>query len=590
MLQRLLERRHVDQLALTPSAASIIGSLSKELLVAPAREILRAHWQKGGQLLVVGAIGATTRLVAPLLQSKDEDPAVLVLDASGSVVVPLLGGHKAGAENLAMQLAEDLGGEVVLTGDSSSQGRLPLDSFGEAWGWNRTGNSAAWHELMLSQAAGGKLKVQQFTGSLLWQKTDGARKCLVEFERNRSTKASKLFIGSKNTEKCCWHPATLWIGLGCERNTCIELIQSSLKDALSDSGLSKEAIAGLASIDKKDDEQGLIAFSEIECLPIRFFPAESLAEVAVPSPSEIVKDAVGTPSVAEASALLAAGEGARLVRKKTVFHGQSPQRGALTIAIAEAAKPFSPTKGELHLVGSGPGDLSSLTSEARFALSRSVVWIGYGLYLDLLEPLRRTDQVRIDGKLTFERDRCSLALELATQGVRVALISSGDSGIYGMAGLALELWLDKKQSERPKFQVHPGISAFQIAASRVGAPLMNDFCAISLSDLLTPWDKIEDRLYLASKGDFVVAIYNPQSKERDWQLKCAVKIFLECRSPETPVALARQLGRVNEVVKVYTLATLPIKEVDMLTLVLIGNSRSLLKDGWFVTPRGYFSE
>ena len=137
-----------------------------------------------------------------------------------------------------------------------------------------------------------------------------------------------------------------------------------------------------------------------------------------------------------------------------------------------------------------------MTFDARKALARSAVWFGYGLYLDFLEPLRRHDQVRIDGKLTLEKDRCLKALELAQQGVKVSLVSSGDSGIYGMAGLALELWLDKPINERPFFEVHPGVSAIQIAASRVGAPLANDFCAISLSDRLTPWKTIEERLQI----------------------------------------------------------------------------------------------
>tara|TARA_Y100001968_G_C19328974_1_gene703286 strand:- start:685 stop:1239 length:555 start_codon:yes stop_codon:yes gene_type:complete len=179
------------------------------------------------------------------------------------------------------------------------------------------------------------------------------------------------------------------------------------------------------------------------------------------------------------------------------------------------------------------------------------------------------------------------ALELAKQGIKVAIVSSGESGIYGMAGLALELLLKQEKNDRPKFEVHPGISAFQMASAKLGAPLMNDFCAISLSDLLTPWEKIEERLNFAAAGDFVVAIYNPRSKERNWQLQRAIEIFLEKRLASTPIALARQLGRKDEHTEIFKLDSFPVQKVDMLSVLVIGNSKSLVKDGFFVTPRGY---
>jgi cobalt-precorrin 5A hydrolase/precorrin-3B C17-methyltransferase len=241
----------------------------------------------------------------------------------------------------------------------------------------------------------------------------------------------------------------------------------------------------------------------------------------------------------------------------------------------------------LHLIGSGPGRLDLLTPDAKAALSQSCVWVGYGLYLDLLEPLRRPDQLRSDGQLTQERERCREALRLACEGQTVSLVSSGDSGIYGMAGLALELWLELDPLDRPGFEVHPGISALQVAAARAGAPLMHDFCTISLSDRLTPWEVIEKRLVAAAAGDFVVALYNPRSKGRDWQLERAQQLLLSGRPASTPVVLARQLGRPEEQVTLHELGGLPIEQVDMLTLVLIGNSSSRAEDGRMVTPRGY---
>ena len=184
----------------------------------------------------------------------------------------------------------------------------------------------------------------------------------------------------------------------------------------------------------------------------------------------------------------------------------------------------------------------------------------------------------------------SSSLGLANQGAKVALISSGDSGIYGMAGLALELWLKIEKDDRPKFYSHPGLSAIQIAASRIGAPLMNDFCVLSLSDLLTPWEIIEKRLIAALKGDFVIAIYNPKSSVRNWQLKFALDLAISNRSKNTPVVLARQIGRENENVRTFSLEDLPIDEVDMLSLVIIGNSQTTVSNGYVFTPRGYESK
>ena len=311
--------------------------------------------------------------------------------------------------------------------------------------------------------------------------------------------------------------------------------------------------------------------------------AALLSATAVTELSASGADEAGLEAGSVAAELLVA----ELLVAKRIERAGPGERGAATLAVAVAGRQWAPQRGELHLVGSGPGQLDLLSGDARAALARATVWVGYGPYLDLLEPLRRSDQLRRDGRLTEERARCAEALALASQGVKVALVSSGDSGIYGMAGLALELWLARDPLDRPAFQVHPGISALQMAAARAGAPLMHDFCTISLSDRLTPWEVIETRLRAAAAGDFVVALYNPRSLGRDWQLERARTLLLEQRHADTPVALARQLGRSGESVQLHTLGQLPVQDVDMLTLVLIGNSSTRVQDGRMVTPRGY---
>ena len=551
-----------------------------------AAALLQRHWHPGEILLVIGAVGAVTRLIAPLIQGKERDPAVLVLDPDGQWVIPLLGGHSGGAEQRARELAAELQGAAVITGACASEGRLALDAFGEAWGWTRSGSIDAWRAVMQQQAGKTAVTVHQSQGNRDWLTNQDLLQS-VDAESDAAIR-----IGPERTEGCAWHPASLWLGVGCERGTSLNLVKRAIQEALDEAGLAVEAVAGLASADRKADEAALQELTQARQWPFQTYAAEALNQVTVPTPSDAVLAEMGTASVAEASALLAAGEGGRLRQPKRILHAnetgaENDEQGAVTVAIAEAAHPFAPQRGELHLIGSGPGDPALLSGEARRALARCTVWVGYGLYLDLLEPLREPHQLRREGQLTREWDRCAEALALAQQGAKVALISSGDSGIYGMAGLALDLWLQQAEADRPAFQVHPGISALQLAAARAGAPLMHDFCTVSLSDRLTPWPVIEQRLKAAAAGDFVVALYNPRSKGRDWQLDRARELLLEHRQLETPVLLARQLGRLEENIQLTTLGRLNPEVVDMLTVVLIGNTSTRICDGRMITPRGY---
>jgi len=550
---------------------------------------LAEYWASAEAVVAVGACGLVTRLIAPLVGDKDSDPAVLVVDPQGRFVVPLLGGHAAGGDRLSQELAALIGGEAVLTGASAAYGRLPLDAFGQAWGWRRGGGD--WRGLMVEAARGNRISLRQEEGTTLWQ---GLEACVSgEADSSQADGEAALVISPHGGDGCRWHPPVLWLGLGCERDTSLEVLERLVTEGLAQQGLAPEAVAGLASIDRKGDEPALLALAEQRGWPLRLYDAPTLAGVTVPHPSEAVAREMGTPSVAEAAALQAAsqageaGRPARLLVEKRIERAGAGERGAATLAVALAARQWAPQRGSLQLVGSGPGPIALLSGEARQALAATTVWVGYGLYLDLIEPLRRPDQLRREGRLTEETARCAEALDLARQGLDVALISSGDSGIYGMAGLALELWLQLPVLDRPAFTVHPGLSALQLAAARAGAPLMHDFCTISLSDRLTPWEVIERRLRSAASGDFVVALYNPRSLGRPWQLGRAIELLGEGRPASTPVLLARQLGRTEEALSLHTLGSLPEDQVDMLTLVLVGNSSTRVQDGRMVTPRGY---
>jgi len=593
LLERLKVSDHVDQIFISERTDCLSEEKTLALIQSRPKAFLENNWQKNNQLIFIGSIGAVIRLISPFVRSKEDDPAILVIDSKAKKVIPLLGGHKQGGDGFANELAADLEAEAIFTSDSVTQKKISLDCFGEGWGWKRGGSNVDWRNLMISQARQQKIVVSQSNGSKLWHQIEGFSD--FSFRENNdpiSFENINLYIGQKNLNKCSWHPPSIIIGIGCERNTDEKLIQRAISDSFSKKGLSLLSIAGIATIDKKNDEIGLLNLSKENEWPISFFNASQLSKVKVPNPSNVVMSEMGTSSVAEAAAILkgeVSGKKTKLVQEKQIYLSKENEFGAVTIALVELDKPLAPHRGELHLIGSGPGLLKMLTSDARKALARCVAWIGYAPYLNYLDLIRRHDQIRIDSELTFEKERCQYALDLAKEGARVALVSSGDSGIYGMAGLALELWLNESVDTRPLFQVHPGISSFQMAAAKLGAPLMNDFCTISLSDLLTPWKKIEERIVSAAKGDFVIAIFNPKSIKRDWQLKKTVDLLLEFRTPITPVAVARQLGRPDESIEIGTLETFSFEKVDMLTILIIGNSQSAIRDNRFLTPRGYFS-
>lgn len=242
----------------------------------------------------------------------------------------------------------------------------------------------------------------------------------------------------------------------------------------------------------------------------------------------------------------------------------------------------------LIVAGIGPGSPGDMTPAVIQAVKRSDVVIGYKYYFRFIEPYLEPGTECIDTGMKREKARAEQAFELAEQGKTVCVISSGDAGIYGMAPLVYEM--KRERGSRVEIEVLPGISAFQKAASLLGAPVGHDFCVISLSDLMTPWERIEKRIRAAATADFVTAVYNPKSEGRYWQLYRLKEIFLQERAPETPVGFVRQAGREEETVTLTTLQAFDPEQVDMFTVVLIGNSQSYGWEGKFITPRGYYRE
>lgn len=247
------------------------------------------------------------------------------------------------------------------------------------------------------------------------------------------------------------------------------------------------------------------------------------------------------------------------------------------------------SKGKIIVAGIGPGSKEDITPAVLEAIKISDVIVGYKYYFQFVEDIIKPDALCIDTGMKKERQRAEEAFRYAGEGKTVCVISSGDAGIYGMAPLVYEM---KKEKQSPvEVEVLPGISAFQKASALLGAPIGHDFCIISLSDLMTPWDRIEKRIEASASADFVTAVYNPKSNGRYWQLYRLVELFLKERSPETPVGYVRQAGREEQEVKVTTLREFNPEEIDMFTIVIIGNSQSyVFENNHIVTPRGYYRE
>jgi precorrin-3B C17-methyltransferase len=240
--------------------------------------------------------------------------------------------------------------------------------------------------------------------------------------------------------------------------------------------------------------------------------------------------------------------------------------------------------GKILVIGIGPGSVADMTIRAKQALEEADVMVGYSTYLDLIRDAFPGKEYLSSG-MTREVERCQLVIEQALRGKTVALISSGDSGIYGMAGIMLEVV--NRSGAAIALEIIPGVTAASAASALLGAPLGHDFAVISLSDLLTPWEVIDKRLRLAAEGDFVICLYNPKSKNRPAYLGMAREIILHSRSGTTPVGIVRNAGRTDETNWVTTLDRMLEYEVDMLTVVIVGNSGTYIEKGKMITPRGY---
>jgi cobalt-precorrin 5A hydrolase/precorrin-3B C17-methyltransferase len=537
---------------------------------SPVGAAVHRAWAECEQLVCFLATGATVRLIAPLLADKHSDPGVVCVDEARTFAVALTGGHEGGANALAARVAEVLDAQPVVTTATDAVGVPGLDTLG----WPVTGEVAAVSRALLD---GAPVRLAADTtyplpalppnvspeaaGAPTIYITDRVHPCVHE--------------SGTGSPAVVLHPPTLVVGVGASRGVSAEEALGLIRDTLASAGLSLHSVGCLASVDAKADEPGLVEAARALGVDLLTFGAEELAAVEVPNPSDAPLTAVGTPSVAEAAALLASGGELLVPKRKSTPEGRPAM---CTVAVARR-----PVRGRLAVVGLGPGSRDLLTPRAHAELRRASVIVGLDQYVDQIRDLLRPG-IRIEATgLGAEEERARSAVRLAEQGHAVALIGSGDAGVYAMASPALA----EAGADIDVVGV-PGVTAALAASSLLGAPLGHDHVSISLSDLHTPWEVIERRVRAAAEADIVVTFYNPRSRGRDWQLPKALSLLAEHRDPATtPVGVAHSISRPDEWHTVTTLADIDATTVDMTTVVVVGNTASRTVAGRMVTPRGY---
>ncbi|MDA8240457.1 MAG: precorrin-3B C(17)-methyltransferase [Nitrospiraceae bacterium] len=549
------------------------------------------EWLPGRAFVCIMAAGIVLRSIALLIKDKKTDPSVIVLDEKGEYAISLLGGHLAGANQMAEEIAGFLGGAPVIT-TASDVNELPAVDL-----WARDNGLTVENGDLLARV--GTRLVNKGSLLIFSEEDLPLPEAFIEVDKadsaNMIVTSRKLVDGRSLRQAVYLRPQTLVLGIGCNRGTSAEEIEEVVMKTLDRNNLAFLSVCSLATIDIKAAEPGLRAFADKYHLPVAIFSADELNTVKGISISEAALRATGAKAVAEPSAILASGGGDLIVSKQ--------KKG--NVAVAVAGKKDAPadkrnglatsSRGKVCVVGTGPGSIDHITPYAQKCIRDADAIVGYGTYLDLIRELTKDKEVISTG-MTQEIDRCRKAIELAAEGKNVAVVSGGDPGVYAMAGLVLELLKtsaeDASTKQRPlgtmpSVEIVPGISALNACASRLGAPLMHDFAAISLSDRLTPWETIEKRLDAAAAADFVIALYNPKSRGRAGHIGRAREIILGHRPPETPVGIVKAAMRENETIVIIDLEQMLNHDIDMQSTVIIGNSKSFVWNGLLITPRGY---
>jgi len=541
------------------------------------KNILENIWDKYEQFIFIMATGIVVRSISSLIKNKWSDPAVIVIDESAKYVISLLSGHIGGANKFAKEIATILGSTPIITTATDINNLTSIELWAKEKGLIIE-NPSQLPEITRRYLSKGGLRVY----------TEISIDLPEEFIKVPKVSYADIVITTKEKIQVCdcrvktqlyLRPKNLFIGLGCNSNTPFEEIEYAITKTFKNHNLSLLSIACVSTLKQKSDEVGIKEFVKRYKLPLKSFSKEELNKVNNISVSKAAIKSVGVKAVAEPAAILSSCGGKLIIPKQKI--------GNVTIAVAYSTKNFF-KKGKLFIVGIGPGGIEYIAPKALRALRESEVIVGYNTYIELIKEIIDDKEVYTTG-MTKEIERAVKALELSYQGKKVSIISGGDPGIYAIAGAVFEIIKRIfKDNELPfDIEVIPGITGFSASAALVGAPLIHDFACISLSDRLTPWEKIEQRLHFAAKSDFVIVLQNPKSKQRQHHIILAKEIILKYRKPTTPVGIIISATRKDEKIIITDLYNLPVHEIDMHTTVIIGNSCTSIWKNFIITPRGY---
>lgn len=527
---------------------------------------IKRHFKPEKVLIFIMALGIVARVCAGFIKNKDHDPGIIVIDESGNNVIAYLGGHYADINRITLEIASFLEAHPVITTASDNRGLPPLDNWIKELGFFIK-NKDQLYVIMSKFNEKGNLKVYLEEG-LNYPLSS-------KLERVFTPEEADIVVSYKKQElenKLILIPRCLYAGIGFHEILTEEDFEELLKSTFEELSLEFKALKGIATLDKKAEYLPLKNFVLREGLDLNGFRKDELSEVEVISPSQSAKKALGIESVSEACALL--------VSKGVLLY---PKRIYKDFTIALALKPFQKV-GKLYVVGIGPGSRDYLTLKALRVLTNVSAVVGYKSYIKQILPLIKTKEV-YDFSMTQEIDRVKKAIELALAGKDTALVSGGDPGIYGMSGLVLEILHKNKFSL--EVEIIPGISALNMGNALLGAPLGNDFAVISLSDRLTPWEVIEERLKRLSEIEIPLVIYNPRSKGRKIQFERALQILRENKSPNTAVAIVNSASREGEEIIFSTLEKLSSEKIGMNSLIIVGSKYTQFLGKFLIAKRGY---
>lgn len=526
-------------------------------------------------LIFIGATGIAVRVLAPLVNDKFSDPAVVVIDERGQHVISLLSGHAGGANALTRYLAGMLGADPVITTATDVNEMSALDTL--AFQLN-----ARMSDLRTAVKTVNQMLVSHQRVGLWWdaELTEEIGQCDIRGfipvdDLQRLPELDALICVSLRNDLPelpvpHWKlvPQRVVAGIGCRRDTPFPLLATLLARQLEAQKLDPLALKAIGSVTLKKGSRGLFSSPPAAACLLKPLPPKRCVN------SNTIfrfwlrqKNGGRWQRIRPGSVVIKPGT---IVRRDPARTGRHYYFRSCTLM--------------LSVIGIGPGSQAMMTMEAIEALQAAEIVVGYKTYTHLVKAFTGDKQVIKTG-MCKEIERCQAAIELAQAGHNVALISSGDAGIYGMAGLVLELV--GKQKLDVEVRLIPGMTASIAAASLLGAPLMHDFCHISLSDLLTPWPVIEKRIVAAGEADFVICFYNPRSRGREGHLARAFDLLAASKSAQTPVGVVKSAGRKKEEKWLTTLGDMDFEPVDMTSLVIVGNKTTYVQDGLMITPRGY---